>query len=122
MDFPVNEITIYHKKKEKEYELFHVQASVRHNSILNHNRNGANSVENVIIRIFDIEGYNSKWKVEKDDVIVNLNVKDTIDSAVYSELKKKYSTENVFVVKEVNKFIFDDEDLDELSHIKLGCD
>lgn len=120
-DFPTKKITIYHKNKEN-YERYEVEASIREISILNHNKNGTNSTENVIIRIFDTKGYNSKWKVEKDDVIVNMVVEDEVESAPYSELKKKYGVENVYTVKEINKMNFDDPELEELTHIKLGCE
>lgn len=121
VDFPVKNITIYHKNKEN-YERYEVEASIREISILNHNKNGVNSTENVIIRIFDTKGYNSKWKVEKGDVIVNMVVEDEVESAPYSELKKKYGVENVYTVKEINKMNFDDPELEELTHIKLGCE
>lgn len=120
-DFPTKKITIYHKNKEN-YERYEVEASIREISILNHNKNGTNSTENVIIRIFNTKGYNSKWKVEKDDVIVNMVVEDEVESAPYSELKKKYGVENVYTVKEINKMNFDDPELEELTHIKLGCE
>ena len=120
-DFPTKKITIYHKNKEN-YERYEVEASIREISILNHNKNGSNSTENVIIRIFDTKGYNSKWKVAKGDVIVNMVVEDKIESAPYSELKKKYGVENVYTVKKINKMNFDDPELEELTHIKLGCE
>lgn len=118
---PTKAITIYHKTKEG-FERYVKEASVRNTSIRNHNRNGTNSSENVIIRIFDIEEYNKSWLVNKDDVIVNMEVKDVIENEAFSTLKKKYGKENVFSVKEINEMIFEFYDLDDLPHIKLGCD
>ena len=33
----------------------------------------------------------------------------------------KYGKDNVHKVTSIDKFLFDDEDLKELNHIKLGC-
>lgn len=121
MDFPKKDITIYHKISEG-YERYHLIASVRNISIRNHNKNGTNSSENVIIRVFDVKGYKNKWFISKDDVIVNLKCEDFIQKEAYSELKKIYGRENVFSVKEINELIFEDDDFETLSHIKIGCD
>ena len=59
-DFPTRKITIYHKNKDK-YERYVKEASYRNTSVVNHNKNGSNSVENALIRIFDLKGYNKSW-------------------------------------------------------------
>ena len=118
-DFPTQEITIYHKNKE-EWDRFIVEASYRNTSILNHNRTGSDSTDNVLIRIFNIKEYNLKWFAEKGDIIVNKAVHDEIISAPMTELSKKYGSSNVHKITSIDKFIFDD-DIKELNHIKLGC-
>lgn len=117
-DFPMQDITIYHKNNEK-WDRYVVEASYRNTSITNHNKNGSNSIDNALIRIFDINGYNSKWFVKKDDIIVNKKVEDKIERVPLTELSKKYGTQNVHKVTSIDKFILDDEDLP--NHIKLGC-
>lgn len=119
-DFPMQKITIYHKT-QSGYDRYVKEASFRNTSILNHNRNGSNSVDSALIRIFDIEGYNSKWYVDKKDIIVNIEVEDVINGTTpYTQLSEKYGTDNVYKVTSVDKFIFDDEDLKEMNHIKIG--
>ena len=120
-EIPLKPITIYHRT-EYGFERYIKKASVRNISIRNHNRNGTNSSENVIIRIFDIKGYKNDWLISKDDVIVNLKCEDFIQKEAYSELKKIYGRENVFSVKEINELIFEDDDFETLSHVKIGCD
>lgn len=142
-DFPMQEITIYHKNNEGKYERYVKQASFRNTSLLNRDNYGFSNSDNVIIRIFDVEDYNnsiflkqnssilnlplnsflgSRWKVQKNDVIVNRNVPDLIDTtAPATELSKKYGQENVFKVNSINIFIYEDKDLEELNHVKLGC-
>lgn len=117
-DFPMQDITIYHKNNEK-WDRYVVEASYRNTSITNHNKNGSNSTDNTLIRIFDINGYNSKWFVKKDDIIVNKKIEDKIERVPLTELSKKYGTQNVHKVTSIDKFILDDEDLP--NHIKLGC-
>ena len=77
-DFPMQDITIYHKSNNK-WDRYVVEASYRNTSITNHNRNGSDSTDNALIRIFDINGYNLKWFVENDDIIVNKKVEDVIE-------------------------------------------
>lgn len=142
-DFPMQEITLYHKNNEGKYERYVKQASFRNTSLLNRDNYGFSNSDNVIIRIFDVEDYNnsiflkqnssilnlplnsflgSRWKVQKNDVIVNRNVPDLIDTtAPATELSKKYGQENVFKVNSINILIYEDEDLEELNHVKLGC-
>jgi hypothetical protein len=119
-DFPTQEITIYHKNKEK-WERFIVEASYRNTSILNHNRTGSDSIDNVLIRIFNIEEYNLTWFAEKGDIIVNKAVYDEIISTPLTELSKKYGSSNVHKITSTDKSIFDDDDIKELNHIKLVC-
>lgn len=119
-NFPTQKITIYHKNKEK-WDRFIVEASYRNTSILNHNKTGSNSVENALIRIFDIKEYNSKWFIEKGDIIVNKDVYDEIISVPMTELSKKYGSSNVHKVTSVDLLIFNDNDIRELNHVKLGC-
>lgn len=120
-DFPIQKITIYHKNSKK-WERYVKEASYRNTSVLNHNRNGANSTENAIIRIFDVEGYNLTWFVSKDDVIVNQEVKEVIENNTpITQLSSQYGKDNVHKVTSIDKFIFEDEETQELNHIKLGC-
>ena len=118
-DFPTQKITIYHKN-DNIWNRYVVEASYRNTSISNHNKSGSSSTDNALIRIFDIEEYNSKWFVQKNDVIVNKEVKDTIEgNAPLTQLTKIYGAENVHKVRSINKLILNDEDLP--NHIKLGC-
>ena len=112
-DFPTKKITIYHKNNENKWDKYVKEASYRNTSILNHNRNGKDSTDNALIRIFDVEEYNSKWFVEKDDVIV------IEGNTPITQLSKKYGKDNVYKVTSIDKFIFDDEDLP--NHIKIGA-
>ena len=142
-DFPTQEITIYHKNKQNTYERYVKKASIRNTSILNHNKNGFSSNDKVLIRIFDVKGYNKSihiqntssvlncslnsflgetWKVSQGDIIVNGVVNDEIKTiAPNTELSKKYGQENIFKVNSINILIFDDDDIEELNHVKLGC-
>ncbi len=120
-DMPIQEITIYHKTSNGWYR-YVKEASYRNTSIINRNKNGTNSSDNALIRIFDVEGYNSKWFVEKEDIIVNKKVTDVIEGKTpITQLSNKYGKSNVHKVVSIDKFIFDDEDIKELNHIKLGC-
>lgn len=118
-DFPIQKITIYHKANNVWYR-YVVEASYRNTSISNHNKSGSSSTDNALIRIFDINEYNLKWFVSKNDVIVNKEVEDEIKgNTPLTQLTKIYGAENVHKVTSIDKFIFDDEDLP--NHIKLGC-
>ena len=119
-DFPTQKITIYHKNG-KQWDRYVKEASYRNTSVINHNRNGSNSTEKALIRIFDIKKYNLTWFVQKDDVIVNKEVKDEIESTPITQLSNQYGKDNVHKVTSIDRFIFDDEDMNELNHIKLGC-
>lgn len=120
-DFPTRKITIYHKN-DNEWNRYVKEASYRDTSILNHNKNGDSSTDNVLIRIFDVEGYGSTWFAEKGDIIVNKEVYDVIDgSTPNTQLSNIYGRENVHKVTSVDNFIFDDDDIEELNHVKIGA-
>lgn len=120
-EFPLRKITIYHKD-QNNWVRHVVEASYRNTSILNHNRSGSNSTDNVLIRIFDIEGYNSLWFVEKGDIIVNREVANSIEgNTPNTQLSSIYGKDNVHKVTSVDKFIFNDSEIEELEHIKIGA-
>ncbi len=120
-DFPIREITIYHKSNN-QWIRYVKEASYRNNSILNHNKNGSSSTDDVIVRIFDIEGYNLEWFVQEGDYIVNKKVTDEIEeNTPATQLSKVYGKENVHKVTSINNLIFNDSDIEELEHIKVGC-
>lgn len=120
-DFPIQEITIYHKN-DKKWDRYIKEASYRNTSIMNRNKNGSSSSDNALIRIFDIEGYNLSWFAQKDDIIVNAKVEDEIEgNTPITQLSNKYGKDNVHKITSIDKFIFNDEDIEELKHIKLGC-
>lgn len=131
-DFPTRNITIYHKNDEK-WERYVKEASYRNTSMSSRNKNGlssstinrnksSNSTDDALIRIFDIEDYNLTWFVQKDDIIVNKEVDDEIEgNTPNTQLSNKYGKDNVHKVTSIDKFIFDDKDIEELNHIKLGC-
>lgn len=142
-DFPTQPITIYHKNKQEIYERYVKDASFRNTSMLNRDQYGYNGSDKAIVRVFDTEGYNTsihmqnntailncplncflgtKWKVQLGDIVVNGIVEDEIETtAPLTELGKKYGKENVFKINSINVLIFDDEDVEELNHVKLGC-
>lgn len=115
----LQEITLYHKTSDGlvRYPLI---ASFRGTSIKNRNTTGEDSTDSVLIRIFYIN--NDTFEVSKDDVVVNQLINDTfIDNTIpLTQLQKRYGKENVFKVKSIDKFRFDDPDIQELNHIKLG--
>lgn len=121
MDFPTQKITIYHKNNKK-WDRYVKEASYRNTSIANHNKNGSNSTDNALIRIFDVIEYNMSWFAQKDDVIVNKEVRDEIEgNTPITQLSNKYGKDNVHKITSIDKFVFDDQDIEELNHIKLGC-
>ncbi len=122
-DFPKQDITIYHKNSNKEIEKFNVKASVRLTYTINHNRTGSSSVDSALIRVFENDIVNKNMAVAKDDVIVVKKIKDTITNSnePYTELSKKYGKDNVFKVHSVENLVFNDIDIQEVNHIKLGC-
>lgn len=120
-DFPMQKITIYHKKAENKvttYERYVLDASYRNTSIQNRNKTGVSNSDNALIRFFDVKGYNNTWYIEKDDVIVNKEVTDEIKgTAPITQLSKKYGRDNIHEVVSIDKFIFGEE----LDHIKIGA-
>lgn len=142
-DFPTQKITIYHKNNQKQYERYVKEASFRNTSMLNHEKYGFSSSDKAIIRIFDVEDYiknqftedtspilncplnqflGKTWKISKGDVIVNGAVLDEITSNTPTTvLSEKYGKDNIFKVNSINVLIFNDSDMKELNHVKLGC-
>lgn len=120
-DFPLRKITIYHKKTENKvttYERYVINASYRNTSIKNRNTVGVSNSDNVLIRIFDLNGYNKIWCIDKDDIIVNQEVNDDIQgTSPIMQLSDKYGFDNVHKVVSIDKFIFGEE----LDHIKIGA-
>lgn len=117
MDFPKQEITLYHKDKtNKAYKRYNLIASVRDTSILNRNSTGVNSTDKALIRIFVSD--NKEYEVSKEDLIVNKSVNDNISyEKGLTELREAYGEENTYKVTSIDKFIFGEE----LDHIKLGA-
>ena len=119
--FPMQKVTIYHKNG-KQWDRYVKEASYRNTSVVNHNRNGSSSTDNALIRVFDVKGYNLTWFVQKDDIIVNEEVEDIIENNTpITQLSNQYGKDNVHKVTSIDKFIFEDEDIEQLNHIKLGC-
>lgn len=112
----LQKITIYHKSGAA-WVRYVKEASFRQTSIANRNKNGTETSDNVLLRIFDIEEYKTTWYISKDDIIVDMEVTDTITSAPLTELQTKYGKESVYKVKSIDKNIFGTE----LDHIKVGC-
>lgn len=117
---PLQDITIYHKDGANWIN-YKLKASFRNTSYLNRNTTGVNTTDNALIRVFDVEGYNFTWHIKKGDVIVNMAVSDSIENAPLTELRKKYGDENVYQVTSIAKFIFEDSNLKEINHIKIGA-
>jgi hypothetical protein len=115
----LQDITIYHKK-DNNWIRYNLVASVRNTSYFNRNRTGTNTSDNALIRIFDVEGYKNIWNCEKGDIIYSGKSEYDIVKAPLTELREKYGKSDVFEVSSVEKFIFDDEDIQELNHIKIG--
>lgn len=118
MDGLLQDITIYHK--ESGWVRYNIKASVRNTSYLNRNNTGVNTTDNALIRVFNAEEYNNTWKCEKGDVIVLKNVSDSIIKVPLTEMRAIYGKSNVVEVSSVEPFIFSDEDLKEINHIKIG--
>ena len=119
MDDLLQDITLYHKTNDG-YVIYPLIASYRGTSILNRNTTGVNTTDSILIRIFFKD--NNAFEISKDDVIVNQHIDDTIvDNTIpLTQLQSKYGKENVFKVRSIDKFKFDDNDLSELNHIKVG--
>lgn len=118
--FFTKNITIYHNSGNNVWTPYVLEASFRNTAYLNHTRNGLNSTENTLVRVFDVNNYNKTWFAEKGDVIVN-GVADNEVTNPLTELKKIYGTDNVYKITTIDKFIFEENELKELNHIKLGA-
>ena len=119
MDFPKQEITLYHRDTiNKSYIRYSLIASVRDTSILNRNRVGESSTDKALIRIFASDNQPDTYKVEKGDLIVNKSVSDNISyDKGLTELRNKYGEENTYKINSIDKYIFGED----LGHIKLGA-
>jgi uncharacterized ubiquitin-like protein YukD len=119
MDFPKQDITLYHKDTvNKVYVRYELIASVRDTSIQNRNRTGVSSTDRTLIRIFVSDHKPSEYQVENGDIIVNSKVNDTISyEKGLTELRNKYGESNTYKVNTIDKFLFGEE----LDHIKLGA-
>lgn len=118
MEDLLQDITLYHKTNDGivRYPLI---ASYRGTSILNRNTTGVSTTDSVLIRIFYKD--NDSFEISKDDVIVNQLVNDNIDSTIpLTQLQNLYGKENVFKVKSIDIFEFNDDDVSELNHVKVG--
>ena len=119
MDFPKQEITLYHKDTtNKSYVRYTLIASLRDTSILNRNKVGESSTDRVLIRIFANDEDPSTYEVNKGDLIVNKKVSDSISyEKGLVELRNSYGEENTYKINSIDKFIFNEE----LDHIKIGA-
>ena len=119
MEDMLQNITLYHKSSNG-YTRYSLIASYRGTSILNRNTTGVNTTDSVLIRIFYYN--NNTFEISKDDVIVNRLVEDTIvDNTIpLTQLQSQYGKENVFKVRSIDVYNFDDPDLKELNHVKVG--
>ena len=117
MDFPKQEITLYHRDKtEKQYIRYNLIASVRDTSILNRNNTGVSSTDKVLIRVFESD--NKEYEVEKEDIIVNKSVNDEISySSGLTELRETYGESNTYKITSIDRHIYGEE----LDHIKIGA-
>lgn len=119
IDTLLRDITIYHKQ-ENVWIRYNIKASVRFTSYKNRNTTGVETTDNALIRVFDVEGYNNTWKCQKGDIIVIKSVDDSIIKAPLTEMRQKYGKEVVIEVSSIDEFVFDDIDLKEINHIKIG--
>lgn len=119
MDKLLKIITIYHKENNK-WIRYNEKASVRNTASFDRNTNGVQSNDNALIRIFNVEGYNKSYKIQRGDVVYSGDTKYEIEKAPITELQKLYGKDKVFEVSSIEEFIFDDEDLKEINHIKVG--
>lgn len=117
----LEEITIYHQNEDKQWVRYHTTASVRNTSIRNRTTTGVSTLDNALIRLFDVEGYNNTFFIKKGDVVVKNRVLDDVLNAPVSELRKKYGDDQVYQVKSIDEFIFKDQSIKELQHIKVGA-
>lgn len=118
IDNLLQDITIY--QKETPFTRYNIRASVRNTSIHNRNTTGVMTADNALIRVFDVDGYNSTWRCKKGDIVVLKSVSDGIEKAPLTELKNKYGKEYVIEVASIDEFIFDNPDIRVINHIKIG--
>lgn len=71
LDFPMQEVTIYHKEDKNQYKRMVKEASFRNTDLLNRNKQGFNSSDKAIIRIFDIKGYNKSIHIKNGSSILD---------------------------------------------------
>lgn len=117
----LQEITIYHQNEDKQWVRYYTIASVRNTSIRNRTTTGVNTLDNALIRLFDVDGYNNTYFIKKGDIVVKNRVLDDIVVAPITELRKKYGDDQVYQVKSIDEFIFKDQSIKELQHIKVGA-
>lgn len=117
----LEDITIYHLNDDKQWERYHTTASVRNTSIRNRTTTGVSTLDNALIRLFDVDGYNNTYFIKKGDVVVKNKVYDDVLTAPITELRKKYGDDQVYQVKSIDEFIFKDQSIKELQHIKVGA-
>ena len=120
MDDLLQDITIYHKDGT-QYVRYPKIASVRNTSYLNRNKTGVQTTDNALIRVFDSVGYKNTWECSKGDVIVALNTNYEVIKAPLTELREKYGKEYVYEVSSIDIFKFDNANVRELNHIKIGA-
>lgn len=118
IDNLLQDITIY--RKETPFTRYNIRASVRNTSILNRNTTGLDKADTALIRVFDVDGYNTTWTCKKGDVVVLQAVTDAIEKAPTTELKNKYGKEKVIEVASIDEFIFDNPDIRVINHVKIG--
>lgn len=117
----LEEITIYHLNEDKQWIRYYTTASVRNTSIRNRTTTGVSTLDNALIRLFDVDGYNNTYFIKKGDVVVKNRVRDDVLNAPVTELRKKYGDDKVYQVKSIDEFIFKDKSIKELQHIKVGA-
>ena len=115
------EITIFHQNEDKQWVRYYTNASVRNTSIRNRTTTGVNNLDNALIRLFDVEGYNNTYFIKKGDVIVKGHTNLGVGNAPITQLRAVYGDENVYQVKSIDEFIFKDKSIEELQHIKIGA-
>jgi hypothetical protein len=113
-------ITIYHKEKDNWIK-YNLNASVRNTSNLLRDTTGTQIGDNAIIRIFNVEEYNNTFKIEEGDVIYSGETEYNIIKAPLTELRNLYGKENVYEVRSITKFIFDEPKVKKLNHLKIGA-
>ena len=111
-------VTIYHKENNS-YKRFTKKGSLRNTASRVRNENGIDTTDNGTLRIFDVDGFEKDWKCSVGDIVVAMYIEDDV-TAPLTELRKKYGKSSVYEVSSVQKFIFDDDRVKELNHVKLG--